>query len=104
MANHTKKKQNKRIPGGFPGTTEHLARPVIKQIQKTRAKPKPTKQRDTGGKTTAKSPFKAKTAAQSAAAKKSAIAKRDARMKANPVKRKVSKPKAKKRSYGRKMT
>ncbi len=99
MAKHPKPK---KILRGMPGSTEPAARQVLNQIKRKKATP--TKQRDTGGKTTAKSPFKAKTAAQSAAAKKSAIAKRDARMKANPVKRKVSKPKAKKRSYGRKMT
>ncbi len=67
------------------------------------------KQRDTGGKTTAKSPFKPKTPAQTAEAKRIAIAKRDARSAATLKQRQQKaktkpKPKPKKRDFGRKMT
>ncbi len=106
MAKHPKPRKTLR---GFPGSTEAAARPVLKQIQKSNAPKKKakTKQRDTGGKTTAKSPFKLPSAAKTAQAKKAAIAKRDARVKSNIKQRQQKakpKPKPKRRSYGGKMT
>ncbi len=37
-------------------STEPQARKVVKQIEKTRAKARPVKRKDTGGKTTARTP------------------------------------------------
>ncbi len=90
--------KKKKILRGMPGSTEPQARQVLNQIKRKKATP--TKQRDTGGKTTAKSPFKAKTPAQTAKSLKEARKRAASR----PTVKKKAQPKAKKRSYGRKMT
>jgi len=104
MAKHPKPK---KILRGMLGSTEPGARQVMEANRPKKAKP--TKQRDTGGRTTAKSPFKAKTPAQTAAAKRIAIAKREATVKRN-IKERQAKQKAapkkaaKRKSFGRSMT
>lgn len=50
----TKKKPKKKILRGLPGSTEAAARRVLKKHLTPKKKPRLTK--DTGGKTTAKSP------------------------------------------------
>ncbi len=92
-------KHKKRIPRGMPGSTEPAARQVLNQIKRKKATP--AKQRDTGGKTTAKSPFKAKTAAQTA---KSLTEARKRAASRPTVKKKTVKPKKKRRSYGGRMS
>ncbi len=94
--------KHKKILRGFAGSTEPGARQVLNQIKSTRKRAKP--QKDTGGKTTAKSPFKPRTPAQTAAAKKKAIAKRDAKIKNLPTKASPKKKQAKRKSYGRTMS
>lgn len=68
-------------------STEPQARKVLKTIKKTRKKPKPIKRKNTGGRTTAKSPpgirkTKAQGAKEKAAARRR-IAARIARAKKN---------------------
>jgi len=97
--------KHRKILRGMPGSTEAAARQVLNQIKANRPKKaKPAK--DTGGRTTAKSPFKARTKTQTAAAKKAAIAKRDAKLdKAVRTIKPKPKPKnPKRKSYGRTMT
>jgi len=104
MANHPKPK---KILRGFLGSTEPGARQVMEANRPKKAQA--TKPKDTGAKTTAKSPFKAKTPAQTAAAKRIAIAKREATVRRNIKERQAKKkaaPKkaAKRKHYGGKMS
>ncbi len=94
MTEHKKR----RIPRGMPGSTEAAARPVLKSIQKTRAKKAP--QKDTGGRRTA--PDTHRTLTKTEKAKSLAQARK--RAASRPTVKKKAQPKAKKRSYGRKMT
>ncbi len=94
MAEH-----KKRIPRGMPGSTEAAARPVLKQIQKTRSKPK-TPQKDTGGRRTAPDTHRTLTKAEKA----KSLAQARKKAAARPTVKKKAPTKPKRRSYGRKMT
>ncbi len=89
-------KHKKRIPRGMPGSTEPQARAVLNRTKKKA----PAPQKDTGGRRTAPDTHRTLTKAEKA----KSLAQARKKAAARPTVKKKAQPKAKKRSYGRKMT